>query len=112
MWAQIADINGANFYSAFSDGMGFLGGTATTRSTSGRLVKNFGFEFFRGGFGGCCGWFRPWVWGRLMPCGRLRGGCGGWANVSVVGEEDFSGTLLFGAIVPAAEEGEMVAEES
>ena len=32
--------------------------------------------------------------------------------VSIVGEEDFSGALLFGAIVPAAEEGEMIAEES
>ena len=31
--------------------------------------------------------------------------------MSLVGEEDFSGALFFGAVVPATEEGEMIAEK-
>ena len=74
-------------------------------------MEDFGFEFFRGGFGG-------FAVGLCHGFGVADDHAGGAAKdladgpgVVFVGEEDFADALFFGAIVPAAEEREVVAEE-
>ena len=74
-------------------------------------MEDFGFEFFRGGFGGFAVGFGH---GFGVAEGLARGSAEDLADgqgAIVVGEEDFADALFFGAIVPAAEEREVVAEE-
>src|SRR5580698_7471458 len=75
------------------------------------FVEDFGLEFFGGGFGG-------FAVGVGHGFGVAEGHAGGSAEdfadgpgAVFVGEEDFAVALFFGAIIPAAQEREVVAEE-
>ena len=76
-------------------------------------MKGAGFWFWIGGVGEGCGGFAVYRW--EFPRGAENdAGCGveqaAYRPGAVgVGEENFTGTLFFGAVVPAFEEGEGVA---
>ena len=75
-------------------------------------MEDFGFDIFGGGF---CGFAVGFGHGFRVAESHAGGSAEDAADgpsAVVVGEKDFAGALFFRAIVPAAEEGKMIAEES